>query len=226
MMRVEIPDRDARRAIFNRVKCSNGNIAKVTKPHRLIGRSVMPRRSHQTKRPLASHRRARNIHSRAYRTQRVLVKLRVNWRISIEISGRRFDALDMVMRMRWEQRRVVSRLRHSPFPIWVSGLQQRNRSRYSLRMFGVADFRVFSTMWVVKNDHSLKFQEPGCKLQSNSKSQTSNVRILAEGKRSEVERCRDVKDAPSRDFSISLEMISWLQRVLEFGILIRSIQQC
>ena len=44
---IEIPDRDALGAVLQRVEGGDGDVIKITKPHRVIARGVMTRRPHQ-----------------------------------------------------------------------------------------------------------------------------------------------------------------------------------
>ena len=90
MMSVEIPDGNALSAVLQRILGGDGDVAEITKSHRLVARGVMSRRPHQTESALALQRRMGRIDRRPCGPQSVLVNIRICRCVRIEIMGRIF----------------------------------------------------------------------------------------------------------------------------------------
>jgi hypothetical protein len=95
VMRVEIPNGDSLRAIFQSVEPSNRDIVEITKSHRAISSRVMSGWSHQTESALSAQGRARRPDGRTGGLHRVLVDVGINRCVEIEIVGGLCNSLDM-----------------------------------------------------------------------------------------------------------------------------------
>ncbi len=154
VMCVEVPNRDALCAVFQRVECRDRDVAEITKAHRSSAGGVMTWRPHQSERPFAFHCRARSFNRRTGALARVSVDLWISRRVEIKIAARISNVINVLWRMGTQQFLVCDWSRFEPCPIRVSFFQNRNGSCDSGRAFRMPRGRIFDAVWVVKNNHT------------------------------------------------------------------------
>ena len=99
MVCVEIPNGHPLCPVRKRIERGERNMTEITKPHGAIAHRVVPRRTHETKRQLAVHCRAGDVHRRARSPGRMFVDSRVGGRIRVEIMRRSANPREMLTRV-------------------------------------------------------------------------------------------------------------------------------
>src|SRR6266852_1556247 len=95
VMRIEIPNRDAVRYVFQRIERGNCDVAEIPKTHRAIAGGVMTGRTHETESAFPAQGRAGRLNGRAGGLPCVLVDVWMRRRIEVEIFRCLCNALDM-----------------------------------------------------------------------------------------------------------------------------------
>src|SRR5713101_8086927 len=85
MMRIEIPNRDPIRSVFQRIERGNCDVAEITKTHREVACGVMNGRAHETESAFSAQGRARRLDRCSGRLPGVLVDVWMRWCIEVEI---------------------------------------------------------------------------------------------------------------------------------------------
>lgn len=113
----------------------------------------MTRRPHQAEGRRFPPRFAGNIDRRPGAALRVLIDSRISGRVRIERLRRGANPLDMIGRMRAQERPFLGRIWCPPFPTRVAVFQQQNTSLDPRRPFGMSWGRILNATRIVDNDH-------------------------------------------------------------------------